>query len=88
MVSFILEGQKAIRAACVEKLESTISDIHTYFSRSSGRQFNLKSWQEFMEIPQMKFKRIFDIRWSSIRGCIKPIIDNIQPGLCIRNLLE
>jgi hypothetical protein len=34
-----------------------------------------------MEIPELKLKRIFDIRWSSIRGCIKPIIDNVQPGL-------
>ncbi|CAF5229382.1 unnamed protein product, partial [Rotaria magnacalcarata] len=33
-----------------------------------------------MEIAELKVKRIFEIRWSSIRDCIKPIIANIQPG--------
>lgn len=41
-----------------------------------------------MEISELKFKRIFDIRWSPMRGCIKPMIDNVQPGLYIRNMLE
>ncbi|CAF1446317.1 unnamed protein product [Rotaria sordida] len=72
--------QKPIRAPCIENLESTIGEIHNYFGRSAGRQFKLKSSQAFMEIPELKFKRIFDIRWSSIRGCIKPIIDNVPPG--------
>ncbi|CAF3165477.1 unnamed protein product [Rotaria sp. Silwood2] len=74
------KGQKPTRAPCIEKLESTIGEIHNYFGRSAGRQFKLKTWQAFMEMPELKFKRIFDIRWSSIRGCIKPIIDNVQPG--------
>ena len=32
-------------------------------------------------MPELKFKRIFDIRWSSIRDCIKPIVANVQPGI-------
>lgn len=41
-----------------------------------------------MESPELKFKRIFDIRWSSIRDCIKPIIINIQPGFAYPTLAQ
>jgi hypothetical protein len=41
-----------------------------------------------MEIAQLKFKRIFEIRWSSIRDCIKPIIANIQPGFHMTDSFE
>ena len=33
-----------------------------------------------MEMPELKMKKIFDIRWLSLDGCIKPIIDNVYPG--------
>ncbi|CAF2991799.1 unnamed protein product [Rotaria sp. Silwood2] len=73
-------NKQPVLAESVVKLEETISKIYNYFNTSPGRQFKLKLWQNFLEIPELKFKRIFDIRWSSIRDCIKPIIVNIQPG--------
>ncbi|CAF5025507.1 unnamed protein product, partial [Rotaria socialis] len=69
-----------VLADSVVKLEKIISKIYTYFNKSANRQFKFKSWQNFMEIVELKFKRIFEIRWSSIRDSIKPIIANIQPG--------
>ena len=33
-----------------------------------------------MEMPELKMKNIFDIRWLSLGGCIKLIIDNVYPG--------
>ena len=80
MFSFILDVKKPVLCDSVVKLESAISLIYNYFGRSSSRQFKLKSWQAFMEMPEVKMKRIFDIRWLSLRGCIKPIIDNVHPG--------
>ncbi|CAF1919155.1 unnamed protein product [Rotaria magnacalcarata] len=64
----------------VSKLESSISKIYNYFSRSSSRQAKLKNWQRFLEQQELRFKRLFDIRWSCIRDSIRPIIENIQPG--------
>ncbi|CAF0828501.1 unnamed protein product [Rotaria sordida] len=75
-----IHTQKPIRAESVVKLETTLTDIYNYFGRNSNRQFRLKSWQAFMEMPEIKMKKIFDIRWSSISGCIKPIVDNVYPG--------
>ena len=40
----------------------------------------MKHWQNFLDLPELKFKHLFDIRWSSIRGCLKPIISNTEPG--------
>ncbi|CAF4195506.1 unnamed protein product, partial [Rotaria magnacalcarata] len=73
-------NEQPVLADSVVKLEKIISKIYTYFNKSANRQFKFKSWQNFMEIAELKFKRIFEIRWSSIRDCIKPIIANIQPG--------
>ncbi|CAF3076933.1 unnamed protein product, partial [Rotaria sp. Silwood2] len=64
----------------VSKLESSISKIYNYFSRSSSCQTKLKNWHRFFEQPELRFKRLFDIRWSCIRDSIKPIIENIQPN--------
>lgn len=63
--------------------ETTIGKIYSHFSRSSARQFRFKQWQNYLDLPEIKFKKIFDIRWSSIHGCIKPIISNVQPGIQI-----
>ncbi|CAM4919042.1 unnamed protein product [Rotaria socialis] len=73
-------NEQPVLADSVVKLEKIISKIYTYFNKSANRQFKFKSWQNFMEIAELKVKRIFEIRWSSIRDCIKPIIANIQPG--------
>ncbi|CAF3984796.1 unnamed protein product, partial [Adineta steineri] len=86
-------NKKPVVCDSVVKLESTISQIYNYFAKSTGHQFKLKSWQAFLEMPELKFKRIFDIRWLSIRGCIKPIIDNVQPGSqallgCLQHILS
>ncbi|CAF3570525.1 unnamed protein product [Rotaria sp. Silwood1] len=75
-----IESGKPVIIAAVSKLETTIGKIYNYFGRSSTRQQMLKEWQNFLDMPELKFKRIYDIRWSSIRGCIKPIIQNVQPG--------
>ncbi|CAF2948053.1 unnamed protein product [Rotaria sp. Silwood2] len=75
-----IENQKPTRSESVVKLEATITDIYNYFGRSSNRQFRLKSWQAFMEMPELKMKKIFGIRWLSLGGCIKPIVDNVYPG--------
>ena len=63
--------------------ETTIGKLFNYFSRSNTRQYQLKQWQNYLDLPEMKFKRLFDIRWSSMQGCIDPIIVNVQPGMRI-----
>ncbi|CAF3470297.1 unnamed protein product [Rotaria sp. Silwood1] len=70
----------SVLSESIMKVESRISKIYNYFNKSCPRQFKLKNWQNFMEMPELKFKRIFDIRWPSIRDCIRPIIVNVQPG--------
>lgn len=37
----------------------------------------LNTWQNSLKIPELKFKRLFQIRWTSIRDSIKPIMLNI-----------
>ncbi|CAF1608473.1 unnamed protein product, partial [Didymodactylos carnosus] len=59
--------------------EHIIGRIHNYFNRSVTRQQKLKKWQNYLDLPELKFKRLFDIRWSSVRGCMKPIIENTKP---------
>ncbi|CAF4981731.1 unnamed protein product, partial [Rotaria sp. Silwood1] len=63
-----LKSGKPVIIAAVSKLETTIGKIYNYFGRSSTRQQMLKEWQNFLDMPELKFKRIYDIRWSSIRG--------------------
>ncbi|CAF2094261.1 unnamed protein product [Rotaria magnacalcarata] len=81
-------NEQPVLADSVVKLEKIISKIYTYFNKSANRQFKFKSWQNFMEIAELKVKRIFEIRWSSIRDCIKPIIANIQPGFHMTDSFE
>ncbi|CAF3876870.1 unnamed protein product [Rotaria sp. Silwood1] len=40
----------------ISKLESCISKIYNYFSRSSSRQAKLTNWQRFLEKPELQFK--------------------------------
>ena len=61
-------------------MEASIGKIHSYFGRSCTRQQSLRDWQNLLDMPELKFKRIFDIRWSSIKDCLKPIIMNVEPG--------
>ena len=68
-------------SSSIIKLESTIGKIYNYFGKSCNRQSRLKKWQNFLEMSELKFKKIFDIRQSSIRDCIKPIVANVQPGI-------
>ncbi len=64
----------------VAQFESNLGHIYNFFSRSAVRLSKLKHWQHFLDLPELKFKHLFDIRWSSIRGCLKPIISNTEPG--------
>ncbi|CAF3501980.1 unnamed protein product [Rotaria sp. Silwood1] len=75
-----LNNKIPVLSESIMKVESVISKIYNYFNKSCPRQLKLKNWQNFTEMPELKFKRIFDIRWSSIRDCIRPIIVNVQPG--------
>ena len=83
--SFASGDQPAVRFESIAKVESTIGQIYKYFNKSWARQSKLKNWQSFLEVPELKIKRIFTMRWSSVRNCIKPIVLNIQPGLHLRN---
>lgn len=64
----------------VGNFENVIGKIYSYFSRSTIRQRKLKEWHNFLDMPEIKFKRLFEIRWSSIRNCLKPILINVTPG--------
>jgi hypothetical protein len=83
-LSFILNirysKKKAVLYDSILNFETMISKIYGHFSRSSSRQFKLKQWQDYLNLPERKFKRLFEIRWSSVQGCIKPTIINVQPG--------
>ena len=64
----------------IAEFESTLGQVYNFFNRSAGRLSTLKYWQDFLDLPELKFKHLFDIRCSSIRGCLKPIISNVEPG--------
>ncbi|CAF4448296.1 unnamed protein product [Rotaria sp. Silwood2] len=42
-------------------------------------RLKLKCWQNLLDIPELNFKRLFNIRWTAIRDSIKPIMFNIAP---------
>ena len=71
---------KAKKRDLILKLENIIGKIYQYFGSSATRTFKLKSWQNLLEIPELKFKRLFHIRWTAIRDSVKPIILNIKPS--------
>ncbi|CAF5012421.1 unnamed protein product, partial [Rotaria sp. Silwood1] len=73
------DGKVKIRP-CIANFEELLGKIYNYFSRSSSRQYKLKQWYDFLTMPELKFKKLFDIRWLSIRDCLKPIINNMKPG--------
>jgi hypothetical protein len=78
---YIIGTGKPVVVEIVSSLEATIGKIYNYFGKSPNRQAKLKDWQSFLDMPELKFKRIYDIRWSSIQGCIRPIIQNVQPSI-------
>ena len=80
MLLIILDDGKMVTRPLIADFENQIGKIYTYFNRSSIRQNRLKQWCDFLAMPELKFKRIFDIRWSSIRDCLRPIMINIKPG--------
>ena len=77
---FVIDTAKPVFRDSVLKLESTITQIYNYLEKSTKHQLKLKSWQAFMEMVGLKFKKIFDVRWLSLRGCVKPIANNVQLG--------
>ena len=79
ILSFIEDGKMKTRPF-VAKFENVIGRIYNYFNRSVKRQYKLKQWYNYLTMPELKFKRLFDIRWSSIRDCLKPIMNNVSPG--------
>ena len=77
----IIDNQIPTLSSSSIKLQSTIGKIYNCLGKSCNRQSKLKKWQNFLEMPELKFKRIFDIPWSSFRGFIKSIVANVQPGI-------
>ena len=73
------DGQMRVRPF-IANFESLIGKIYSYFHRSPSRQYKSKQWYNFLTMPELKFKKIFEIRWLSIRNCLKPIINNMKPG--------
>ncbi|CAF0838331.1 unnamed protein product [Rotaria sordida] len=71
--------EKSRKRELISKLEGIIGKIYQYFGSSATRTFKLKCWQNLLEIPELKFKRLFQIRWTAIRDSIKPIMLNITP---------
>ena len=54
--------------------------IYQYFGSSAVRSFKVKRWQNLLDIPELKFKKLFHIRWTSIGNSIKLIMYNITPS--------
>ncbi|CAF0982909.1 unnamed protein product [Rotaria sp. Silwood1] len=73
------DHEKAKKRDLIAKLESIIGRIYQYFGSSATRTFKLKCWQNLLDIPELKFKKLFSIRWTAIRDSIKPIMFNITP---------
>jgi hypothetical protein len=81
LIKVLLDGeQKARKRELISKLESTMGRIYQYFGASANRTYKLKSWQNLLDVPELRFKRLFSIRWTSIRDSIKPLILNITPS--------
>lgn len=79
--SVLLEASaKQKKRLLISKLEGTIGKIYLYFGSSANRTSKLKYWQNLLDIPELKFKRLFHIRWTAIRDSTKPIMLNITPG--------
>ncbi|CAF2059013.1 unnamed protein product [Rotaria magnacalcarata] len=64
----------------IANFENLLGKIYSFFSRSTCRQHKLKQWYNFLTMPELKFKKLFDIRWLSIRDSLKPIMNNMKPG--------
>ncbi|CAF4770529.1 unnamed protein product [Rotaria socialis] len=89
--SFALVGNQAVfikhhneekprKRELICKLEGILGKMYQHFASSTTRTFKLKCWQNLLEIPELKFKRLFQIRWTAIRNSIKPIMLDIVPG--------
>ena len=74
------DEQKARKRDLISKLECIIGKIYQYFNASANRTIKLKCWQNLLDLPELKFKRLFSIRWTAIRDSIKPIILNLTPS--------
>lgn len=75
-----VDSTKLVIREWIVNMERVMSNIYNYFGRSSHRRQCLKDWQNFLDMPQLMFKSIYAIRWSSIKDSIRPIFINIQPG--------
>ncbi|CAM4903492.1 unnamed protein product [Rotaria socialis] len=64
----------------IANFENLLGKIYSFFSRSTSRQHKLKQWYNFLTMPELKFKKLFDIRWLSIRDSLKSIMNNMKPG--------
>ncbi|CAF2551925.1 unnamed protein product [Rotaria sp. Silwood2] len=73
------DDKKAKKRDLIAKLENIIGRIYQYFGSSATRTFKLKCWQNLLDVPELKFKKLFSIRWTAIRDSIKPIMFNITP---------
>ena len=60
-----------------EKAEELMSRIYNFFKKSSTRTQELKNYQELLDCPQYKIKKIYKIRWLSWYEAIKNVCDTL-----------
>ncbi|CAF3010155.1 unnamed protein product [Rotaria sp. Silwood2] len=59
--------------------DDSIVEFINILLQAQIERLKLKCWQNLLDIPELNFKRLFNIRWTAIRDSIKPIMFNIAP---------
>ncbi|CAJ0871218.1 10681_t:CDS:10 [Entrophospora sp. SA101] len=60
-----------------EKAEELVGRIYSFFKKSSSRTQELKNYQELLDCPKYKIKKIYKIRWLSWYEAIKNVCDTL-----------
>ena len=64
-----------------KKAEQIMKRCYKFFSKSSKRIDILRGYQEFLNKPEIKIRKIFDIRWLSCFEAVKNLCITLKPLL-------
>lgn len=59
----------------LRNIELFVNDVYTYFSHSSQRLRDFTEFQNFIDTPNHRILRHYDIRWLSLYECVHRIIE-------------
>src|SRR6266540_1719879 len=69
------------QVAFCKKAKQIMKRYYKFFSKSSKRIDTLHGYQEFLNKPKIKIRKIFDIRWLSSFKIVKNLYITLKPLL-------